>query len=230
MTCVAVLANASTATERMFVPSAVEMIGTIQMTTIQRTITMAEPRQKPGRSKQDVGTPEDFLQAVKDTLGIDAFYCDLAATDENRKAGLYLSPEIDALSVPWTFRDGWCWLNPEFSNIAPWVQKSYESAAHDGVHIAVLVPAAVGSNWWRDWVHDKADVRFLNGRITFDGHTQPYPKDCALLLYSPPSIACRGSYDVWTWKPSRSAQVTGDPLGGDAKILSPHASNAGHNA
>lgn len=47
-----------------------------------------------------------------------------------------------------------------------------------------------------NYYHDQAHVLLLNGRLTFVGHTQPYPKDCALLLYS---LAGRQRYDVWTW-------------------------------
>jgi hypothetical protein len=54
----------------------------------------------------------------------------------------------------------------------------------------------VGSNWWRDNVDGKADVLFLNGRITFVGHNAPYPKDCAILLYAP---FLNGNYSVWSW-------------------------------
>jgi hypothetical protein len=58
------------------------------------------------------------------------------------------------------------------------------------------VTAGVGSNWWRDHVHDKARVLLLNGRITFVGETHGYPKDCCLLLYGP---SVEPGYEVWSW-------------------------------
>ena len=48
----------------------------------------------------------------------------------------------------------------------------------------MLVPAGVGSNWWKAWVHHKAYVFLLNGRITFVGQPTCYPKDCCLLYYT----------------------------------------------
>jgi len=172
---------------------------------------MSEPLQKPGRSKQDYGTPPAFLEAVKAKLGIWDFDCDLAASDENTVTHVgYFTEEGDALQEDsWKFRDGWNWLNPPYRNIGAWVSKAhYEWFVRDA-RTAVLIPAAVGSNWWRDHVHNKAGVFFLNPRITFVGCKDPYPKDCALLLYGD-----NPGYDVWTWKPSRSVNAVAAPVDG----------------
>lgn len=155
---------------------------------------MTMPIQKPGRSKQDYGTPVEFLQAVKRRLNISEFSVDLAASDTNAKAQLFLSEEDNSLNEEWQY-GGWCWLNPPFSSISPWVEKASNSPSH----IAMLVPASVGANWWRDWVHNKAHVILLNGRLIFEGETLPYPKDCALLLYTP---FINGGYEVWDWRQS----------------------------
>jgi phage N-6-adenine-methyltransferase len=160
---------------------------------------VSEPTQKPGRSRQDYGTPPELLTAVKARLGIKYFDCDLAASAENTVAADFFTEETNALdpALPWQQGDGWNWLNPPFAKIAPWVEKAYREGVD--THTAVLIPAAVGSNWWRDWVHGKCRVMFLNPRITFVGCDDPYPKDCALLLYSFRIIS---GYDVWTWKPA----------------------------
>lgn len=165
------------------------------------------PRQQPGTSKQDVRTPKVFLAAVKHRLGIDRFIVDLAASKSNTVAKKFYSERSNALVQPWVF-DGWNWLNPPFCDLKPWVQKAYEESGL-GAHTAMLVPAGVGSNWWRDWVHSKARVLLLNGRITFVGHKQPYPKDCALLLYEPNVVP---AYECWTWmnESQRKDVIAGD--------------------
>jgi phage N-6-adenine-methyltransferase len=167
---------------------------------------MSEPRQKPGRSKQDYGTPPEFLEAVKGRLEIPFFDCDLAASPENAVAGRYYTKAENSLLHPWTCGRGWNWLNPPFTNIGAWVNKANISSTLFGARTAMLVPAAVGANWWRDFVHERASVLFINGRLTFVGCSDPYPKDCALLLYAPPSRdGCDPpSYDVWTWKQGKS--------------------------
>jgi hypothetical protein len=62
--------------------------------------------------------------------------------------------------------------------------------------IALLVPASVGSNWYRDYVDRYAYVLFLNGRIDFIPG-EPYPKDCMLVLYG---YSNKPGNRVWTWR------------------------------
>lgn len=168
------------------------------------------PEQKPGLSRQDYGTPIVFLDAVKALLGVREFDLDVAATGENRKAVQYLAPPgyvapadvlrpigWDGLKHPWGGHRqiGWNWCNPPFGKIGPWVCKAAIELRVAHAYTAVLVPAAVGANWWRDWVHGKCQVLLLNGRLTFEGEVGPYPKDCALLLYGRSR-----AYWVWDWK------------------------------
>lgn len=158
------------------------------------------PQQKPGRSKQDYGTPRPFLDAVCLRLGIQAFAVDLAADRTNKVCPLYFTQEDDALLHSWDLglpSGEWLWLNPPYGDIRPWVEKAYRESLRPDVQVAVLIPASVGANWWKSWVHEKAQVLFLNGRITFNGCSAPYPKDCALLLYS---RDLRPSYRVWSWQ------------------------------
>lgn len=160
-------------------------------------MTKAMPKQKPGRSQQDVRTPGVFLAAVRARLHIDAFTIDLAASRENTVAKKFYSERTNSLIQDWN-RGGFNWCNPPFGDIGPWVKKAVDETTR-GASTAMLVPASVGSNWWRDFVHEKCRVLLLNGRLTFVGHTQPYPKDCALLLYAPDQII---GYEVWTWEAS----------------------------
>lgn len=160
----------------------------------------AVPAQKPGRSVQVVCTPPIFLDAVRCLLEIRDFTIDLAASADNAVCPTYYDEARNALIQPWRVGEGWAWCNPPFGDLRPWVQKAATEAEDFGAHVAMLVPAGVGSNWWRDYVHDVATVMLLNGRLTFVGHTAPYPKDCALLLYGPSAVhRARPAYDVWRW-------------------------------
>lgn len=159
---------------------------------------MSVPKQKPHRSKQDYATPWDFVHRVERRLGIAQFALDLAADVTNKKAPEWLAEDDDALAGYWDWAkmlyDGeWAWLNPPYTNIADWVAKC-DKAQVDGARIALLVPASVGSNWFRDYVHEVAMVLALNGRISFDGKN-PYPKDLLLCLYGLPP-----GFDVWDWR------------------------------
>jgi DNA N-6-adenine-methyltransferase (Dam) len=161
------------------------------------------PKQKPGRSEQTVATPRDFLDAVETRFG--KMTWDLAATADNCviKGGLRrFGPDHpdpmkrDAFTNDWSKLKGNLWCNPPFGDIAPWAKKCRESVVHSGAQrIFLLVPASVGSNWFREHVFCWAQVLFLSPRLTFVGHTQAYPKDLMLAIYGPePAITC------WRWK------------------------------
>lgn len=159
------------------------------------------PKQKPGRSEQVVCTPPEFLNAVCRRLCIDWFIWDLAASTDNTivepnaNGWRHYDEADDALVQTWP-KGGWCWLNPPFGDIEPWVRKASIEAAN-GASTVVLVPASVGSNWWRHYVEPFSYVSYLNGRLTFVGHKTCYPKDLALLLYTPWGFS---GHETWRWK------------------------------
>lgn len=163
---------------------------------------MTQPAQKPFRSVQTYGTPENFIAAVKARLGIVEFSHDFAADASNTKAPTFFDEAADALGIPhWElFCRGreWGWLNPPFTTIGPWAQMC-RMTKDAGGQIAFLVPAAVGANWFRDYVDGHALVLLLNGRLAFmpDKPTWLYPKDCILCLYS---NAVPAGYEVWDWR------------------------------
>lgn len=150
------------------------------------------PAQKPGRSVQDVGTPTWLLRLIESTWG--AIALDPAASHENHALdALYYTKEQNGLEQNWRTPTGTCvFVNPPYEDIRPWVKKAQETAYFWGNTVVVLVPASVGSNWWKDHVHLKAAVYFLSPRLKFKGHKQGYPKDLALLVYGkePPVYRC----------------------------------------
>ena len=157
------------------------------------------PAQKPGKSRQDYCSPPELLTALKRKLGILYFDIDLAASGENTVAEGFYTEKENALVQPWgVLAGGWGYCNPPYANIKPWVEKAYYETDIHGAQTAMLVPASVGANWWQDWVHHHAYVLFMNGRVTFVGETTGYPKDTAILLYSPMTIG-DGGYSVWNW-------------------------------
>lgn len=162
-------------------------------------MTRQMPAQRPGRSKQDYGTPVSFIEAVERRFG--RLSIDLAATAENKKAPTWISPAENSLSdnTPWD-PSGNAWLNPPFENIAPWAAKCarhIEAFAANGTKLLFLTPASVGANWFDDHVHKRARVLFLKGRLTFEGCDDPYPKDCILSVFG-----AAPAYEVWDWRRS----------------------------
>lgn len=154
------------------------------------------PKQKPGQSKQDYGTPGDFLRAVESAFG--ELGWDLACSPLNCR-GQYggFTAEDNALLQPWSdlLEVGLLWLNPPFGRIKPWAKKCAEESER-GAQILMLVPASVGSNWFRDYVHPYAKVLTLSPRLVFEGCKDPFPKDLILCCYG---FGATG-LEPWAWK------------------------------
>lgn len=143
------------------------------------------------RSSGAHSTPWTFIAAVEHKFG--PLRVDLAASRENAKAPFLFTEADDALTKDWYDLMGNLWLNPPFADITSWAQKC-AAEAKLGAKILLLVPASVGANWFVDYVHNRARVYFLQGRLSFDG-VNCYPKDCLLAVYNVPP-----GYEVWRWK------------------------------
>lgn len=165
------------------------------MTDLEVTKTGASLNR--GRSKQDYGTPPEFITAVERRFG--AIVCDLAASHANTKAARFYDEATNSLAQPWAKNDpiGTLWLNPPFSDIATWAEKcAAECSGRNGL-ILFLTPASVGANWFENHVHRKALVLALSPRLTFEGTSDPYPKDLMLSVFG--CGLC--GFDTWRWKP-----------------------------
>ena len=147
-----------------------------------------------GHSKQDYGTPPEFVWAVEERFGKIQF--DLAASKSNALAPDFFCKEQDSLKQDWHNLNGLLWLNPPFGDIAPWVEKCSEESMV-GAIIIMLTPASVGSNWFRYFVFQQAQVIFLNGRIKFIGAEDAFPKDCMLTIWRRNILT---DFSIWTWK------------------------------
>lgn len=161
---------------------------------------MSEPQQKPGRSKQDYGSPKPFLAAVCQRFGTIDF--DLAARADNAVCERFYSPEEDSLKQDWTLPGvRVAFLNPPFADIRPWAAK-LESARHLPRWTIMLVPASMGSAWWADHILGKCQADGIP-RMAFTGADGLYPKDLAVLCAGF-SVAGSG---YWDWRAAAKLAV-----------------------
>lgn len=153
------------------------------------------PIQKPGRSKQDYETPDNFIEAFN--WRFDAIDWDLAASKENTRGEFFFDEASNSLTQKWEECAGNLWLNPPFTKIGVWAKKCADTAIREPTsRIFLLVPASVGSDWYRDFVEPYAYVLGLNPRLTFKGCNDPYPKDCILACY----LNGLTGFKTWSWK------------------------------
>lgn len=158
-------------------------------------------------SKQNYGTPEDFLFGpVQRRFGKVQF--DLAAEPKNTKHKRFFAKPHrckkcgafahDSLEQDWASLTrkygGILWLNPPFKVLAPWMCKCRDEG-QKGANVVCLVPAGVGSDWFWKYVFGTADVYFLNGRLSFDD--DPYMRDLMIVHFW---SGMTGKISIWDWR------------------------------
>jgi len=131
---------------------------------------MPEPKQKPGSSKQDYGTPWPLIRAIEARWG--PLTIDLAARSDNAKCPEFITPQEDSLRQNWIERigSGAAWLNMEFADIDPWVKKSsiwFVESPRQG-SIITLTPASIGSEWFAEHCENKMKTVGLRPRLKFE--------------------------------------------------------------
>jgi hypothetical protein len=169
------------------------------------TMTRSGPTVRRGKSKQDYGTPRDFIRAVERRFGRITF--DLAASASNTVVPLsaehgyrisnkcWFDKDDDSLVQNWAGLYDNAWLNPEFDNIALWAEKMAREMRWRRALTFFLTPASIGTDWFAKHVAGKAMVLGLSPRLTFEGCDDPYPKDLMLSVYG---FGFHG-FDTWRW-------------------------------
>lgn len=110
-------------------------------------------------------TPSEVVEPLAQEFG--PFDLDPCAREENAKAPFYWSREDDGLQQEWA---GKVWLNPPYSDPAPWLAKAVEEIDAGRASVVVaLLPAATDTAWFHDLVVPYATIRYRRGRIKFLG-------------------------------------------------------------
>jgi phage N-6-adenine-methyltransferase len=119
------------------------------------------------------------------------FDLDAAANEHNYKCDKFFTPNEDypegAFAFNWNEFGKSIWLNPPYSNPYPWVKKAYEESLR-GCTVVCLLPADISTKWFHDWVIGKAEIRFIQGRISFDGEKKGAPKFGSMIAIYGPNI------------------------------------------
>lgn len=131
-------------------------------------------------SKTDVwATPQEYFDSINTEFN---FTLDVCALPENAKCSRFFSPGDNGLIQKW---DGVCWMNPPYGRkIGVWIKKAYESSL-GGATVVCLVPARTDTAWFHDYILNKAEIRFIRGRLRFSGSKVNAPFPCILVIYRP---------------------------------------------
>lgn len=122
-------------------------------------------------------TPQNLFDKLNEEFH---FSLDVCATPENTKCEHYYTSEQDGLSQPWK---GVIWCNPPYGkSIGGWVRRGLLAAA-DGNVVVMLLPARTDTRWFHEYIYNKAEVRFIKGRLKFGGskNAAPFPSMIVVL-------------------------------------------------
>jgi site-specific DNA-methyltransferase (adenine-specific) len=109
------------------------------------------------------------------------FTLDSCASTENAKCEKYYTREQDGLKQNWGGQRVFC--NPPYGReIGKWVTKCSEEAKKPNTLCVMLVPARTDTKWFHEYIYNKAEIRFLRGRLKFGGSTNsaPFPSMIAI--------------------------------------------------
>ncbi len=111
------------------------------------------------------------------------FEIDVCASASNSKCDRYFTIEDNALDRDWAPLI--CWMNPPYGRaIGRWMEKAL-SESRNGATVVCLIPSRTDTRWWHEYA-TAGEIRFIRGRIKFEGaeHVAPFPS--AIVVFSPP--------------------------------------------
>lgn len=113
-------------------------------------------------------TPQDLFEELDSEFH---FTLDVCANAQNHKCAQYYTKADDGLKMPW---GGVIWCNPPYGReVGKWVEKC---ANYHGLAV-MLLPARTDTRWFHEFIYNKAEVRFIKGRLKFGGskNSAPFP-------------------------------------------------------
>jgi phage N-6-adenine-methyltransferase len=136
-------------------------------------------------------TPQATFDALDKEFG---FVLDAAALSSSAKCRAWYGPDQrvkrrrNAFDHDWALEakrlGGAVWLNPPYGkDIGDWMER----AAHTGLSVVTvcLVPARTDTKWFHQHVYNKAEVRFVKGRLRFGDAPHPAPFPSLVCVYRP---------------------------------------------
>ena len=135
--------------------------------------------------RDDWETPKDLFRKLDEEFH---FTLDPCATPQTAKCKKFYTKNNDGLRQSWAGEV--VFMNPPYGRqIAKWVKKAWEESKK-GATVVALLPARTDTNWFHDYVLNKAEIRFIRGRVYFrqDGglvDRAPFPS--MIVIYRPKS-------------------------------------------
>ena len=126
--------------------------------------------------KMDWETPQDFFDELNKEFN---FTLDPCATPQTAKCEKFYTKEDDGLSKDWSGEVVFC--NPPYGReIKHWVKKCSEEGKKENTTVVMLIPARTDTIYFHEYIYNKAEIRFIKGRLKFVGNQKgsgsaPFP-------------------------------------------------------
>ena len=114
-------------------------------------------------------TPQAFYEQLNREF---YFTLDPCATKESAKCSKYFTPEENGLLQSWDNER--VFMNPPYGReIKFWIKKAAEAKAI----VVCLLPARTDTKWFHEYIYNKAEIRFIKGRLKFGDakNSAPFP-------------------------------------------------------
>lgn len=127
-------------------------------------------------------TPQEIYDSLNNEFG---FNLDPCATSENHKCERYYTLSDDGLKRQWGGHRVFC--NPPYSEIDKWVEKAFRESREDNTLVVMLIPARTDTRYFHNFIYNRAEIRFVKGRLKFGESKNSAPFPSMLVIF-------RGAY------------------------------------
>lgn len=135
-------------------------------------------------------TPQDLFDKLDAEFG---FTLDPCCTHENAKCTKHYTQKENGLIQDWSGER--VFMNPPYGReIAEWMKK----AATSNTLVVALIPARTDTKWFHEWVVPYADIRFIKGRLRFNGHKKDAPFPSIIAIYNAQTKQDSEKHGKWT--------------------------------
>ena len=133
-------------------------------------------------------TPQDFFDRLNAEF---SFTLDPCASAENHKCDKYYTKAEDGLIQDWSGETVFC--NPPYGReIGRWVCKCFHEVFDGKCPCAVmLLPARTDTRWFHDYIYNKAEIRFIPGRLKFNSQKNSAPFPSMVVVFQQSEIRWR---------------------------------------
>ena len=126
-------------------------------------------------NKEDWETPQDLFNELNKEFN---FTVDVASSEQNHKCKRYYTEKENGLIQNWDNETVWC--NPPYGRkIGDWVKKASESNAT----VVMLLPARTDTKWFHEYIYNKAEIRFIKGRLKFGNSVNSAPFPSIIVIF-----------------------------------------------